>query len=267
LAPAEPPASSHHRSGTGSWCDTDALLSRWREGKDPAAREELVARFLPLARKLATRYHSSAGPIEDLVQVASIGLLEAIDRFDPSRGIPFPAFAVPTIIGELKHYYRTTGWSAHVPSGAQELALRVDRAAQEITAHSGHRARLVEVAESLNLTANDVRTGVDTATARYSLSLDTPVSGADRDEAHPLAESIGGEDARYEIIESALSVSAALTRLPELERQALTLRLTRAMTQIEIARQLDCSRSHVSHLLRRAARRLYELMDPPLSGG
>src|ERR1700749_2134737 len=126
-------------------------MARWHDHDDRDAREELFERFRPLARKLAARYSNPHEPIEDLVQVASVGLLGAIDRFDPDRGVRFPAFAVPTILGELKRYFRNPGWSAHVPRGAQEMALRVDRAVRQMTAHTGRHPRVQEVAEYLEL--------------------------------------------------------------------------------------------------------------------
>jgi RNA polymerase sigma-B factor len=246
------------------WCKTDALLWRWREHEDRAAREELVTRFLPLARRLAGHYRVSAEPIDDLMQVASLGLLVAIDRYDPARAIPFTGFAVPTILGELKHYYRNTSWSVHVPAGAQELALRVDRAARQMTSQSGRRAPIAELAERLQITTEDVRAGIATAAAHYAVSLDAPMSAFDSDVADALADSIGAEDRNYERVEISLSVSAAVTRLPDLERQALTLRLDRTLTQSEIGRRLHCSQTQVSRLLRRAAHSVQELIDPPL---
>ena len=129
---------SHH-----GLSDTEELMARWHDHGDRDAREELFERFRPLARKLAARYSNPHEPIEDLVQVAAVGLLGAIDRFDPDRGVRFPAFAIPTILGELKRYFRNTGWSVHVPRGAQELALRVDRAVRQIEARGGrHPERL-----------------------------------------------------------------------------------------------------------------------------
>ena len=113
--------------------DTDTLFARLRARSDSAAREELVTRFTPLARKLASRYLNPYEPFDDLMQVASIGLLGAIDRFDPDRGIGFPSFAIPTILGELKRYFRDLGWSVHVPRGAQEQALKVEEAQQTLT--------------------------------------------------------------------------------------------------------------------------------------
>ena len=203
------PVRSYRRSDAVRRCDTDALLSRWREDRDRDARDELIARFLPLARRIAGRYRAAPEPIEDLVQVASLGLLGAIDRFDPARGIPFVAFAVPTIVGELKHYRRSTGWSAHVPPSAQEFALRVDRAGREITAQSGRPARVAELAEHLEVTIENVLAGLDIATAHYSISLDTPASTTDGDEAHAIADDIGAEDANYEMVETVISISAA----------------------------------------------------------
>jgi RNA polymerase sigma-B factor len=263
---AASPSVRSRRSEGVRWCETEALLSRWQEDRDQAAREELVARFLPLARKLAGHYRAYPELIEDLVQVASLGLLGAIDRFDPARGVPFTAFAVPTILGELKHYYRNTGWSVHVPPGAQELAMRVDRAAREIASHSGHRARIGELAERLEITTEDVVAGIATATAHYSISLDTSAFAGDIDEDDALAGSIGTDDGNYEVVETVLSVSAAVTRLPSLERQAVRLRLDFEMKQTEIGLRLNCSQQQVSRLLRRAAARLEVLIDPPLGG-
>jgi RNA polymerase sigma-B factor len=254
----------HSRYETVRWCDTNALLRRWREDKDRAAREELLARFFPLTRKLAGHYRGGPEPLEDLVQVASLGLLGAIDRFDPARGIPFRAFAAPSILGELKHYYRSTGWSVHVSPEAQELALRVDRAAQKITAHSGRPPRIAELAEQLEITTEDVLAAIATATARYAISLDAPAFARD-DEGVAVADSIGAEDDNYAEIEARLSVKAALIALPDRQRQALTLRLDHAMTETEIARQLGCSQMQISRLLHRAAAGLQQLLDPPLS--
>src|SRR6202012_2697374 len=121
---------------------TSELVRRWQGDRDPAARQELCDRFMPLARRLAARYRNSNDPFEDLVQVASVGLLGAIERFDPDRETSFTSFAVPTILGELKRYFRITGWSAHVPRRAQEIALLVDRASREIAASTGRAPRV-----------------------------------------------------------------------------------------------------------------------------
>jgi RNA polymerase sigma-B factor len=245
--------------------DTTELARRWREGGDRAARQELIERFLPLARKLALRYTNPHEPLEDLVQVASLGLVGAVDRFDPSRGIGFPAFAIPTILGELKRYFRNTGWSAHVPRAAQELALRVDRASRQLTVKSGNAPNVHELAQFLELSPEDVLTGLEAGTAHYSVSLDAPSPGGDGDEPESLGDSIGEADQRYRLVETTVSLSAAAHQLPYLERRALALRLQHDMKQAEIARQLGCSQMQVSRLLRRAASRLRDLTDPQLA--
>jgi RNA polymerase sigma-B factor len=242
-------------------------MARWHDDGDRSAREELFERFRPLARKLASRYSNPHEPIEDLVQVAAVGLLGAIDRFDADRGVRFPAFAIPTILGELKRYFRNTGWSVHVPRGAQELALRVDRAVRQIEARQGHHPTVSELAQYLELPQEDVLVGLDAGTAHYSVSLDAPVSSGDDDEQpDTLGDSLGGVDESYGLVEATHSMASALGRLPHLERQALTLRLERDLKQTEIARELGCSQMQVSRLLRRAASRLQDMTDPDLDG-
>jgi RNA polymerase sigma-B factor len=215
---------------------------------------------MPLARRLAARYPNPYEPFEDLVQVASIGLLGAIDRFDPERGEAFPSFAIPTILGELKRYFRATGWTAHVPRRAQELALKVDQAAHAISARTGRSPTVTELAGYLELSAEEVLTGLDAGQAHYAISLDAPASAPDgAGEPEPLVSSIGGEDERFSLSETKISLSDALKRLPVGERRALTLRLTRDLKQTEIAELLGCSQMQVSRLLRRAAARVREL--------
>jgi RNA polymerase sigma-B factor len=248
-----------------SVADTEELMARWHDHDDRDAREELFERFRPLARKLAARYSNPHEPIEDLVQVASVGLLGAIDRFDADRGVRFPAFAIPTILGELKRYFRNTGWSVHVPRGAQELALRVDRAIRQIEAHGAHHPSVSELSEYLELSQEDVLLGLDAGTAHYSVSLDAPLSsGEDEEQPDTLGDSLGAEDESYALVETTSSLSAALGRLPHLERRALMLRLEHDMKQTDIARELECSQMQVSRLLRRASSRLHEMTDPAL---
>jgi RNA polymerase sigma-B factor len=245
---------------------TEILFNRLRTHGDPAAREELVRRFLPLTRKLAARYTNPYEPFDDLLQVASIGLLGAVDRFDPDRGVSFPSFAIPTILGELKRYFRSTGWSAHVPRRAQELALRVDKGTRQIAATTGRVPRVEEVAQYLELSTEDVLTGLDAARAHYAVSLEAPShSNAGDTEPESLGNSIGSEDERIGLIETSASLSSALRRLPFLEREALRLRLQEDLKQTEIAARLGCSQMQVSRLLRRAASRVKDLIEPKLT--
>jgi RNA polymerase sigma-B factor len=176
--------------------------------------------------------------------------------------MPFPSFAIPTILGELRRYFRNTGWSVHVPRSAQELALRVDGAAQQISTQTGRQPRVHELAEYLEVDPEEVLAGLEAATAHYSVSLDAPVASADSQQAETLGDRIGDSDERYGLIETAASLSAAAKQLPYVERQALTLRLAHNLKQSEIAHELGCSQMQVSRLLRRAGARLRELTDP-----
>ena len=160
------------------------LFSRWQQDKDQAARDELVERFLPLARKLARRYSGAHEPFDDLFQVASYGLLKALDRFDPERGIAFSSFAVPTIVGELKRYFRDLGWSAHVPRGAQELALKIQRAQEELTTRTGRSPTVHELAQYMELSIEQVLDGLEAAAAHHAASLDVPNDDSDDDGGH-----------------------------------------------------------------------------------
>jgi RNA polymerase sigma-B factor len=245
--------------------DTDALFERLQQSGDRDTREELVRRFLPLARKLAARYTNPYEPFDDLLQVASIGLLGAVDRFDPGRGIGFPSFAIPTILGELKRYFRSTGWSAHVPRRAQELALKVDKGSRQITAKTGRAPRVEEIAQYLELSTEDVLIGLDAGQAHYAVSLEAPSHSITVDsEPESLANTIGGDDEGIGLVETSTSLSAALRRLPYLEREALRLRLEGDLKQTEIAAALGCSQMQVSRLLRRGATRIKDMIGPPL---
>jgi RNA polymerase sigma-B factor len=196
--------------------------------------------------------------------VASVGLLGAIDRFDPSRGIEFRSFAIPTILGELKRHFRNTGWTAHVPRGAQDLALRVDRAAREITDRTGRAPSPDAIAAFLEINLDDVLVGIDAATAHFSLSLDAPAASADSDEPRVLGDECGNAEDGYDLVDTKLSVAVAISHLPHKERQALRLRLESDLKQSEIADRMGCSQMQVSRLLRQAAARVRELTDPPL---
>ncbi len=183
-----------------------------------------------------------------------MGLLAAIDRYDPDRRAKFTRFAVPTILGELKRHFRKTGWSAHVPRGAQELAVRVERAAREITSRSGRSPRVDELAAYLEVTIEEVLTGLDAARAHSATSLAAPAGGSESDELLTLGDRLGGEDEGFGVVDLKLSISAAIDRLPYLERRVLMLRIGGDLEQREIAGRLGCSQMHVSRLLRRAHR-------------
>jgi RNA polymerase sigma-B factor len=246
----------------GGRAETNALLIRWREHGDGRARDALVERFMPLARRLASRY-AGQEPMEDLVQVAAVGLLCAIDRFDPDRAVAFPSYAIPTILGEIKRHFRNTGWAVHVPRGSQEMALRVSRATQEITTRSARPPGIQELAEYLEVSTEDVLSGLDAGMAHFAASLDAPLAHADSDESRTLIDAVPDAEDGYGLVEMTASLSAAITRLPYLERRALCLRLEHDVKQSEIGAQLGCSQMQVSRLLRRAGTRVREMIDPP----
>jgi RNA polymerase sigma-B factor len=235
------------------WLETEEL---WPRRHASHAREELVRRFLPLARRLAARYRSANEPLDELVQVASLGLLGAIDRFDPEYGVPFASFAIPSILGELKRHFRDTGWSVRVPRGLQERALGIDKASRELTERLGRSPRVEELAQRLNLDIEDVLGGLEAVNAHYGVSLDAPV--ASDPDAETLGETLGREDDGYALIDTKIDLAAGISRLPYLERKALDLRLRLDLKQTEIAQHLGCSQMQVSRLLTRAARRLQE---------
>lgn len=257
--------SQQERTTPGDAQCTRELVGRWQQLHDRPARDAVFEQFFPMARRLAGLYANPYEPMEDLVQVATVGLLGAIDRFDPARGTPFAAFAAPTILGELRRYFRETGWSVHVPRGAQEIALRVDRAAREITAQTGYTPRVAAIAEYLEVSIEDVLTGLDAGNAHYAMSLDGPVHGGDHDEPQSLIDTLGQADDAFGLVETRLSLSAAIARLPYMERRALTLRVAMNLRQADIAQQLNCSQMQISRLLRQAAANLRELTDPQLA--
>lgn len=238
--------------------DSQELFVRWQVHQDQRARDELVERFLPLARKLARRYAGAREPFDDLVQVASLGLVKAVDRFDTSRGTAFSSFAVPTILGELKRYFRDLGWSVHVPRGAQELALKVEEAQQQLTTKTGRPPSVDELAQYLELSIEDVLDALETAGAHHSTSLDAPHDDVDG-ESTTLAEAFGEEDKHYELVDASITIATAARELSTRERRVLVLRFVEDMTQTQIADEIGVSQMQVSRILRRALSRLREL--------
>src|SRR5436853_1069347 len=202
--------------------DNQELFVRWQKHGDQRAREELVDRFMPLARNLARRYAGAREPFDDLLQVASLGLVKAIDRFDVKRGAAFSSFAVPTILGELKRYFRDLGWSVHVPRGAQEQALKVQEAHERLTTRTGRPPTVNQLAEYLELNVEDVLDALETAAAHHSTSLDAPREDRN-DESGSLVDIFGEEDHRYELVEEATTISVAARELTPRERRVRAL--------------------------------------------
>ena len=231
------------------------LLRRYHRDGDSAARDELVERMLPVVRQLARRYQRGSEQLDDLVQVGSLGLVKAIDRFDVDRGSPFMRYAVPTILGEIKRHFRDTGWAAHVPRGMQERVMEVKGAMEELGSKLGRSPSPQELADALSLQLEEVLEALEAATAYAAVSLDAPRPGDDG-ERETYAESMGDRDGHYELVEDAATVLPALGVLPERERLIVHLRFAEDLTQSEIAERIGVSQMHVSRLLRRALARV-----------
>ena len=229
----------------------DELLEIYHLDREPRAREQLVKRFLPFARKLALRYVHSREPLDDLVQVASVGLLNAIERFEPGRGKKFTSFAAPTIVGELKRHFRDKGWTVHVPRDLQERALAVSRHTERLSAVLGRAPSLDELAEAVECTIEQAMEAIDAAHNYHPASLDAPVANDDEDRC-ALAETLGQEDAGFDVAEDRQALAASWSTLSEVEREVLGLRLVGELTQREISQRIGCSQMHVSRLLRRS---------------
>ena len=224
------------------------------------ARDELIERHLPLARRLARRYSRSPDLYEDLAQVAALGLVKAVDRYDPARGTSFSSFAVPTILGELKRYFRDTRWALHVPRDLQERAQRVENEIERLTAVHGRAPTPRDVARAIGVSVEDVLEARDAFNGFEAASLDAPVADEDSDTTGDL---IGADDDRYEIVDELASLEPALELLSDRDRRALEMRFIGDMTQAEIGERLGVSQMQVSRILRRALATLREAVAAP----
>ncbi|HVC84392.1 MAG TPA: SigB/SigF/SigG family RNA polymerase sigma factor [Solirubrobacteraceae bacterium] len=237
--------------------DRRELAALWRRRSDEAARAALVKRFMPLARSLARRYERSSEPLDDLLQVAALGLVKAIDRFEPERGNAFVSFAVPTILGELRRYFRDCCWDVHVPRGTQERTLALEEAERRLTSDRGRPPTVAELSQYLEIDAEQVLDAMSAAHAYGALSLDAPrasTNGGDRPVSY--AESLGEVDERYALVEDGVAIDAALRHIPARERMVLKLRFAEDLTQSEIAERIGVSQMQVSRLLRHALEQL-----------
>jgi RNA polymerase sigma-B factor len=235
------------------------LFAELRMTGSPAAREALVRRYLPLARHTARRFQRVSDSPDDLYQVASYALLKAIDGFDPSRGLAFTSYAVPTMTGELKRYARDTGWGMRVPRGLQERVLDVERAISDLTGSLRRSPTPAEIAKAMGIETEEVLEALEAGSNHSLESLDTPI-GVEADTATRL-DMLGAIDSNYELVEDSDAIAPALRELPERERQILALRFGQELPQSEIARRLGISQMHVSRLLRRTLDSLAEEVE------
>jgi len=238
--------------------DENDLLLRFARTRDPALKEELVNRFLPLARSLALRYRGASEQLEDLIQVASLGLVKALDGYDPERGRSFIAYAAPTILGELRRHFRDRVWEVRLPRGLQERTMAVAEAARKLSEELGHTPTMAQIAERLKLSEEEVAEALQAEEARRTLSLDVPRNRADS-ESVPMVETVGGSEPGYDRVEAQLAAEGA--ELDERERRVLQLRFEEDLTQYEIGDRLGVSQMQVSRIMRRALRKLLEAVQ------
>lgn len=238
----------------GSVVPVEQLLARHASTGDLRARERAFKQSMPLARRLARRYHRGSEPIDDLLQVAYVGLTAAINRFDPTRGTSFSSFAYPTIVGELRRHFRSSAWAVHVPRGVQEQVLAVRNATDDLTTHLGRPPRVSELADATGLDREQVAEALEAHAAVQAASLDRPLTGEEGD--YTLADVVGADDERFDAIDDRAAVGSGIRRLPRREREMLGMRFVCDMTQSEIAARMGCSQMQVSRVLRRSLSQL-----------
>jgi RNA polymerase sigma-B factor len=230
------------------------LLAAYAQTRDPQLREALVERFLPLARSIAKRYRKAEEPFDDLLQVASLGLLKAIDRFDPERGIAFSSFAVPTIVGELRRHFRDRCWSVRPPRELQERALEVDKYRAELTTRLGRSPSVREIGQALELDDEQVLEALQAQQGMRATSLDAPRGGEDGDAT--LADTQGFTDPELIRAEHRATLARLFERLDERERRVLRLRFEEDLTQEQIGKIVGVSQMQVSRIIRGAVAKL-----------
>jgi RNA polymerase sigma-B factor len=219
-------------------------------------RDELVEMHLPLVEYLARRFRNRGEPLDDLVQVATIGLIKSVDRFDLERGVEFSTYATPTIVGEIKRHFRDKGWAIRVPRRLQELKLSLTKATSELSQKNGRAPTVAELAQHLEMSEEEVLEGLESANAYSAVSLDAPDTGDDDSPA--VADSLGTTDESLEGVEYRESLKPLLEKLPPREKKILLLRFFGNMTQSQIAAELGISQMHVSRLLARTLAQLRE---------
>jgi RNA polymerase sigma-B factor len=243
-------------AGSGEPDDTAELFATL---PDPRAREELARVFQPLAEYLARRFYGRGELLDDLVQVANLGLLKAIDRFDLSRGVKFSTYATATIVGELKRHFRDKGWALRVPRRLQEAGMKVGRTVTELYQDLGRAPTVSEIGERTGLSEDEVLEAMETAHAYSTTSLDAPTD----EEGTTSLDKLGDEEEAYELLEGWTSVAPAIRELPSRERTILYLRFFRGLTQTQIAEEMGISQMHVSRLLSRTLRALRRRVSEP----
>jgi RNA polymerase sigma-B factor len=254
LMSANPPSSGRGSGPERTREDRELFVQYHRDG-DARARDQLVERFLPLARQLARRYQRAGEPLDDLLQVASLGLIKAIDRFDPDREIAFSSYAVPTILGEIKRYFRDRTWAVRVPRDLQELTLKVDRAVGELSEALRRQPSVAEIAQAVAAEEEDVLEALQAGGAYRAVSFDAPRTGGDEDVA-TVGDSVGIDEHGFDRAEERATLAQLMSTVTPREREVLRMRFEQDMTQAEIGAEIGVSQMQVSRVIRQALARL-----------
>jgi RNA polymerase sigma-B factor len=253
LATPAPRATPHERARRQH--DDQRLMHRHLDG-DGDAREALIERYMPLARSLALRYRRASEPLDDLIQVASVGLVKAVDRWDPDRGLAFSSYAVPTILGELRRYFRDATWDVRPARDLQELCLAVEEARETLWGQLGRSPTVADISERLDRSHEEVVEALQATEGRSVRSLDAPVHEEEGDSASA-GDLIGSEDMEFERIEAGVTLERLTGILDTRAREILRLRFQEDLLQSEIAERVGCSQMHVSRIIRSSLERLY----------
>lgn len=240
---------------------TRELFRRYKEDGDMEAREQLVMSHLNLVRFLANKFKNRGEPLDDLVQVGYLGLLKAIDRFDPDRGLEFTTYATPTILGEIKRHFRDKGWSVRIPRRLQELSAKVNQATDTLTTQFQRSPTIQEIADCLDASVDEVLEAMESSSAYSSVPLEGTGS-SENDDAPSVIDRYGSEDNELAFTDDRLVIEEALKGFSPREREVIELRFLKGMTQIEIAEQLGISQVQVSRLLRRTLKKIQDKIDP-----
>lgn len=250
--------------GTPAWDKdrTRKLFAQYKETNDPEVRDQLIMSHLNLVRFLASKFKNRGEPLDDLIQVGTIGLIKAIDRFEPDRGLEFTTYATPTIMGEIKRHFRDKGWSVRVPRRLQELSAKINQVTDDLTKELQRSPSIEEIAQRLETTVEEVLEAMESSSAYSSVPLEGGSSGADGDETPSIIDQYVTEDEDLAGSDDRIVLEEAIRDFSPREQEIIRMRFVEGLTQVEIAEKLNISQVQVSRLLRRNLKRIQEKIDP-----
>ena len=253
---------TRRKGGVSGWIaeDAESLFAKYAETKDRKIRDQLVAMHQNLVRFLAGKFMNRGEPIEDLVQVGTIGLINAVDRFDPDRGTKFSTYATPTIVGEIRRHFRDKAWSLKVPRRLQELNLAANKTSENLSQKLGRSPTIQEIANAVNASEEETLEAIELGNAYDTISLDSKLAYEGDSTPLSLAEFVGNTDGSLDNLEKYGDLNQAMDCLDQREKSIIYLRFFKDMSQTEVAKRLNISQMHVSRLQQKALRRLKELL-------